>query len=56
MARTKTEWLSKKRQKQALSDMAALQQVADLRKDKKRIAAVRKLMKAQKKALTKGAL
>ena len=49
----KTELLSKKRRAQALSDLAAVQQVADLRKDKKRVAAVRMLMKAQKKELTK---
>jgi hypothetical protein len=56
MAKNKPEWVSKKRYEQALSDIAALQQVADLRKDKKRVAAVRRLMKAQKKELTKGVI
>ena len=56
MAKTKSEYLSKKRHAQALIDLAALQRVADLRKNKKRVSAVRMLMKEQKEALAKGAV
>ena len=52
MAKTKIAWLSKKRRAQALSDLAALQHVADLRNDKNRVAAVRKLLKMKKKELS----
>ena len=53
MPKDKEIWLSKKRHAQAVSDMCALQQVAEFRKDKKRVAAVRLLMKMQMKKMAK---
>ena len=53
MPKDKEIWLSKKRHAQAVSDLCALQQVADFRLDKKRVAAVRVLMKMQKKKMAK---
>ena len=51
MAKTKTAWLTKKRYALAVRDLAVLQQVMEIRNDKKRIAAVRSLVKAQKDGL-----